>query len=136
MSFEDAVIFTLGFEGRYSCDKNDPGGETNYGISKRSYPGEDILNMTARRAKEIYKRDFWDKLNIEDDKLHMAAFDTAVNIGLARTTAFLEGCRTWEDLITRREEYYNNLAIKKPKFQRYLKGWLNRTRALRKLIGG
>lgn len=74
----------MGHEGRYSNDLNDPGGETNWGISKRSYPKIDIKNLTREGAKAIYKVDFWDK--IQANKLPAAvafqAFDFAVNSGI------------------------------------------------------
>ena len=38
MSFETAVNTTLQYEGGYVNDPNDPGGETNFGISKKAYP--------------------------------------------------------------------------------------------------
>ncbi|KKK79728.1 hypothetical protein LCGC14_2830570, partial [marine sediment metagenome] len=53
------------FEGGYSNDKNDAGGETNHGISKRSYPELDIKNLTKDDAKKIFKRDFWNPLNLD-----------------------------------------------------------------------
>lgn len=49
----------LGHEGGYVNNPNDPGGETNWGISKRSYPNIDIKNLTRDAALEIYKKDFW-----------------------------------------------------------------------------
>jgi len=36
--FLKAVEMVLAHEGGYVNDPNDPGGETKYGISKRSYP--------------------------------------------------------------------------------------------------
>jgi len=136
MSFDGIVEFTLDHEGGYVKNLLDPGGETNRGISKRAYPDEDIRNMTSARARELYKRDYWDKFDMDDDNLHMAAFDSAVNMGVGRIKSFLNGCQTWEDLITRREEYYHLLTIRKPKMKAFLRGWLNRTRELREFIGG
>lgn len=46
-------------EGVYFFDKDDKGGETKYGISKKSYPLLDIKNLTLDKAKEIYKNDFY-----------------------------------------------------------------------------
>lgn len=57
--FDTAVKIVLDHEGGYVCDKDDPGGETAYGISKRQYPGEDIKGMTAQRARDIYFCDYW-----------------------------------------------------------------------------
>ena len=59
MDFNQAFKTLIGHEGGYVDDPEDPGGETNFGISKRSYPQEDIPNMTLERATEIYQRDFW-----------------------------------------------------------------------------
>lgn len=68
-------------EGGYVNDPADPGGETKYGLSKRSYPGEDIAGMTLDRAKVIYARDFWGPAgcDIVPDVLKYELFDFAVN---------------------------------------------------------
>ena len=83
MDFDTAFARLIGHEGNYVNDPRDPGGETKFGISKRSYPNEDIANLTLERAKEIYRRDFWDVLG---DDVHPAikfqAFDFAVNSGI------------------------------------------------------
>ena len=34
-------------------------------LSHNSYPSEDIPNMTQARAKEIFRRDFWDRVNAD-----------------------------------------------------------------------
>ena len=68
MNFDEAFDRLMKHEGGYVNDPKDPGGETKYGISKRSYPDEDIANMTPDRAKVIFRRDFWDK--VHGDKLH------------------------------------------------------------------
>ena len=59
MTFEEAFSRLMGHEGGYSNDPLDPGGETNWGISKRSYPNVDITNLTRAEAKVIYREDFW-----------------------------------------------------------------------------
>ena len=83
ISFARAVAFVLAQEGGYSNDPNDPGGETRYGISKRRYPAEDIRNLTVERARELYRRDYWDKNRCGELPAHMAlcVFDAAVNGG-------------------------------------------------------
>lgn len=53
----------LGHEGKYVNNPKDPGGETNWGISKRSYPHLNIAALTRDEAIEIYKRDFYDKIH-------------------------------------------------------------------------
>ena len=81
--FDTAIEIIFKYEGEYTNTPDDPGGETKYGISKRSYPGVDIANLTKEQAKEIYKRDFWDKSicpNLQT-KLAIAYFDIIVNHG-------------------------------------------------------
>jgi len=83
-NFDDAFAQIVGVEGGYSNDLQDPGGETKYGISKRSYPNENIPNMTLERSKMLYKRDYWDK--VKGDELPRIlgsfVFDAAVNQGV------------------------------------------------------
>lgn len=82
-TFERALLFVLAQEGGYVNDLHDPGGETRYGISKRQYPAEDIRNLTVERARELYRRDYWDKNRCNELPAHMAlaVFDAAVNGG-------------------------------------------------------
>ena len=42
-------------EGGYVDNPNDPVGETNYGVSKKYYPGLDIKNLNPKEAKQIHK---------------------------------------------------------------------------------
>lgn len=52
-------------EGGYIWHKDDPGGETNYGISKRSYPNLDIRSLTRDDAKGIYRKDFYERFGLD-----------------------------------------------------------------------
>jgi len=70
-------------EGGYVNDPDDPGGETKFGISKRSYPNEDIAGLTVDRAAEIYERDYWRPfLGVVNPRIKIELFDTAVNAGV------------------------------------------------------
>ena len=87
--FEKAVAIVLKHEGGYVNNPKDPGGETKFGISKRSYPKEDIKNLTIERAKQIYYNDFWIKCNfykISSDSIAFKLFDLGVNTGCAGAT--------------------------------------------------
>lgn len=81
--FDKAIEIIFKHEGEYTNTPDDPGGETKYGISKRSYPKVDIANLTEEQAKEIYKRDFWDKSICPklQTKLAISYFDIIVNHG-------------------------------------------------------
>lgn len=91
-NFDACMTEVFKHEGGYVNDPHDPGGETNLGISKRSYPKEDIRNMTRARAAQIYRRDFWDKLRCDElpAGLDLVAFDAAVNSGPSRGAKWLQ----------------------------------------------
>lgn len=81
--FNLAVAYVLNHEGGYSRDGSDPGGETNFGISKRSYPDVDVAALTEEGAKAIYHRDFWHPLfdQIVYQPLATKLLDLSVNMG-------------------------------------------------------
>lgn len=84
MSFDTSIARVLGNEGGYVNDPNDPGGETQWGISKRSYPTVDIEGLTRDSAIGIYRRDFWDRAHADllPPLLQFQALDFAVNCGV------------------------------------------------------
>lgn len=92
MNFDLAFDRLMGHEGNYSNDPNDPGGETRWGISKRSYPHLAIASLSRDDAKKIYRRDFWDR--IHGDKLHdgvaFQLFDFAVNSGIETAVRYFQ----------------------------------------------
>jgi lysozyme family protein len=73
----------FGHEGGYVNDPGDPGGETNWGISKRAHPKEDIRNLTRERAAEIYREQYWPKVRGDEvpEELQFDLFDGAINSG-------------------------------------------------------
>jgi lysozyme family protein len=82
--FQAAVDLVLAHEGGYVHDPDDPGGETKYGISKRSYPDIDIAGLTEEQAREIYRRDWWEEHGyhrLQDPSLAARVMDLAVNMG-------------------------------------------------------
>jgi lysozyme family protein len=91
--FDSAIELVLRHEGGYVNDQADPGGETKYGISRRSYPDLDIRNLTRTQAVEIYHRDFWMPHGYGDfasDGLAAKVMDIAVNVGAARANSWLQ----------------------------------------------
>jgi len=64
LNFKKSIGVLLSIEGDYVNDPDDPGGETKYGISKRSYPNLDIKNLTIDSAIDIYYKDFWLKYKL------------------------------------------------------------------------
>lgn len=88
---------TLSHEGKYlspeaAQKQGDPGGETHWGISKRSYPNVDIKNLSREQAIEIYKRDFWDRVDGDNLPQQFAyhALDAAINSGIERAVQWMQ----------------------------------------------
>ena len=91
--FPEAVFRTLQHEGGYVNDPDDPGGETNFGISKRAYPDVNIRNLTVKQAREIYRRDYWEAPGldgIKDCELACKVFDLGVNCGTQTAVRLLQ----------------------------------------------
>jgi lysozyme family protein len=82
----------LGHEGGYVNNPKDPGGETNWGISKRSYPNVSIKELTRNQAIAIYYRDFWLKAHCEEfsDGSAYQLLDSAVNSGINQSIRFMQ----------------------------------------------
>jgi lysozyme family protein len=92
IAFTTAFGITVGFEGGYVDDPNDPGGETKYGISKAAHPTLDIKDLTEAQAKQIYYTDYWMPCRCDVMALSLAivVFDAAVNNGVSRATHWLQ----------------------------------------------
>jgi len=82
LTFDIAFDRLIAHEGGYSTNPADPGGETNWGISKRSYPNLNIKALTRDGAKDIYRRDFWEPLGDAHPAIKFQVFDFAVNSGI------------------------------------------------------
>lgn len=99
IDFAKALAFALKWEvgnapnGGYlsparAAQLGDPGGETKYGISKRSYPHLDIAGLTLDAAKAIYEYDYWQATGNQEGfcsemhwPLDAVHFDCVVNVG-------------------------------------------------------
>lgn len=121
-----AIEHVLKWEGGYVNDRRDPGGETKYGISKRAYPNEDILDLTKARAEFLYDRDYWRAMGCDKmpDGVALLVFDTAVNCGVKRTKGWIaEVGLDLAKLAVRRAFHYATLDHLD---DTYGKGWFNR----------
>ncbi len=94
--FDDALDVILKHEGGYSHDKRDPGGETNFGITKRVAHDygyiEDMRTIPMAVVRDIYRRGYWNK--IKGDQMTwpvaLVVFDAAVNSGPRRAAEWLQ----------------------------------------------
>jgi lysozyme family protein len=127
-TFDDDVAFVLEREGGYVFDPDDPGGETNMGISHRAYPDEDIKHLTRARAVELYKRDYWFKANCDalPEPLALVVFDTAVNMGVGKARDLLKASADWQAYLWNRADAYRQIVNSKPTSLKFLAGWLRR----------
>jgi len=134
--FHKCMQFILSVEGGYVNNPKDPGGETNYGISKRAYPNEDIKNLKLPRVLEIYEKDYWDsKWDKWSFPIALCMMDTAVNMGpgVAQKLYKLSG-DNYVLYIQNRINEYKQLIEKNPKLQVFWNGWMNRLTQLRRYI--
>lgn len=147
LDFPTIVSRTLLHEGGYSFDPNDPGGETNFGISKRAYPYlTDIKSLNRDEAIAIYEHDYWSNgIDRLPAPLSFQVFDFAVNAGHYRAVQFLQfvagvqqdgiiGPTTTNALakipypaqvfgfIARVQQFY----LENPNWTKFGKGWLER----------
>lgn len=90
--FDQCFDKLISHEGGYVNDPRDPGGETKFGISKRTYPQVDIKNLTLGAAKEIYKRDCWERAQCDrlPPSVAYVLFDAAVHHGIGQAIRFLQ----------------------------------------------
>ena len=94
VDFNTAFDRLIGHEGGYVNPKPevDPGGETNWGISKRSYPHLNIKSLTREDARAIYRVDFWSRINADElhDGVAFQSFDYAINSGIETAVRHLQ----------------------------------------------
>ena len=113
--FEPAFELTMKHEGGYIWDRQDHGGETYMGISRKSWPGwngwpdidrikqitsavadtSTLLKINADlqgRVRDFYKRNFWTPVmdEINDQELVNWLFDKGVNMGIQRAYKLLQ----------------------------------------------
>lgn len=149
--FDKAILSVLKHEGGYVNHPSDPGGETNFGICRRSYPKLDIKSLTKESAINIYRADFW---RPEYDKMPYGVaakvFDMAVNMGKHQAHRLLQravgvdddgiiGKKTLDAInrvlpldsvlegITREQKkFYLKIVEGKPSSKVFLAGWFKR----------
>jgi len=115
-------------EGGYVHDPRDPGGETNWGISKRSYPDLDIANLTRDEAAAIYERDYIQPVReiVEDERMVYHVVDAAVNHGLRRALNWYADHPSESSFLANRIRFYTSLRT----FETFGRGWANRLASL------
>lgn len=126
MTFEEAFELLIGHEGGYVNNPKDPGGETKYGISKRTYPREDIPNMTLDRARWLARRDFWGPAgcDVVPAGMKFDLFDAAYNSSPRRAVQFLQrACGIPDDGVLGKQTVMAVQSMDPERLQARFNGW-------------
>jgi Glycosyl hydrolase 108 len=125
--FQD-IIMNPAIEGgaKYVNDPKDPGGETRFGIAKRSHPTVDIKTLTELGAQTIYTKEYWDPLCLSQQEYPWAlvTFDCAVNQGVGTARILRETSPTIPIFMAKRALRYSKEPSEQ--LQRFGLGWYSR----------
>jgi len=101
----------------YVNHPDDLGGETNFGITKKTaekfgYVGE-MVDMQIDTARDIYARFYWDEPRLDLIQQHssiiaLEVLDTGVNIGMHRAIKFLQRAL---NAFNKKGEWYTDLVV-------------------------
>lgn len=88
--FKEAFELLMIHEGGYVNNPSDPGGETNWGVTKKTalrwgFTG-DMRDFPKCKAEEIYKHLYWEAMKLQEvakiaPKTAIEAFECGVNMG-------------------------------------------------------
>jgi lysozyme family protein len=121
----------------YINDPSDPGGETNFGISKHSYPNLDIRNLTIEDAINIGFRDYWTPNRLStftNDNFAWKCFDLMFNFGVDGWYMLMTGVGLQvpddtdtdigvQTLVSESLLRYDEIVAKHPATRKFLTGW-------------
>ena len=95
-NYDKCLKTILHHEGGYVNHPEDPGGETNLGVTKRVYQEwggtKDMKDLTVDDVAPIYRKNYWDKMKCDDlpSGLDLCVFDFGVNAGPGRAAKYLQ----------------------------------------------
>ena len=99
-NFEECLAHILRSEGGYVNHPQDPGGETNLGVTrrvwqdwvKRELHDDEMRHLTPELVGPLYKARYWDAVHgdVLPAGLDLCVFDCAVNAGVSRAARFLQ----------------------------------------------
>jgi lysozyme family protein len=137
-NFEICVAKVFKDEGGYTNDPADSGGKTNFGITQKE-TSLDVRTITMAQAKAIYKKKYWDALGCDSlpSGVDYTVFDYGVNSGVGRSAKVLgqfkglNPTKLIDAINDERQKFLNNLAVRRPKDQKFLRGWTLRVSRVR-----
>jgi len=99
-NFEQCMGWLLEHEGGFINHPSDPGGETNFGVTRavyEQYVGRQVMDgemegLTHDDVYPIYKENYWDAVRGDDlpSGVDWSTFDWAVNSGKSRASKALQ----------------------------------------------
>ena len=95
-NYEKCLEAILHHEGGYVNHPKDPGGETNFGVTKRVYEewggSKDMKDLLVEDVAPIYKKNYWHKVKGDSlpNGLDLCIFDFGVNAGTGRAAKYLQ----------------------------------------------
>lgn len=168
LDFDEAFSEILKTEGGFVNLSTDKGGPTNLGITistLSSFLGrkatiQDVQNLTTETAKIIYKKHYWDSMNLDllnNKLLKLMLFDQGVNRGCKTAIKAIQkvigvdsdgimgvatigvlnkddGLKYCFNFLKSIQTFYVNLAKKDSSQMIFLSGWINRSHKLLTLI--
>ena len=148
-TFDRVMEYVFDDEGGITISEVEPGGASNMGISLETlgrYLGrkaslEELKLLTKQKAKEIYKKLYWDAINADKiaTGLNYAAFDFAVNSGVSTVdqigmddylTKALKEATVDKEIDTLMDLRLERMQ-KNPHWGTYGRGWANRINRVR-----
>ncbi len=126
-NFAACLKQVLKSEGGKSNNRNDPGGQTNQGVTHKSYDDyrhrsglslRSVYSMTNAERDEIYRSDYWNKIGGDELGLgeDYTVFDAAVNSGVSRANHWMVQAR-------KRKLFIQSYAIIRLTFLQHLRTW-------------
>jgi hypothetical protein len=138
-SFENSVGRLLKTEGGYSAIDGNTGKPVNMGINAKFHPNEDIKGMTKDRATQIYKEQYWNKIEGINNLSQQAAdiaLDAAANQGPDYANKLVkETGGDPQKMLDHRLARYEATAKGDKTQEPNLQGWKNRIEGFRKELG-
>lgn len=138
------------YEGGYSNDRSDRGGETLYGISQTAYPYLIIQDLTLEQAVDIYHDDYWTPLRCHEmpDDIAFQLLNIGINMGVKAASRMIQrivgtaqdgiiGPKTIQaikhyrgdlkhELLEASVIHYSAICAINCTQVKYLRGWINR----------
>lgn len=142
-NFEACHAVTAKYEGRFVNHPADPGGATNWGVTRavlaawrgRPVSVQEVRDMPYAEALAIFRKKFWDTIGADGMPrgVDLCCYDWGVNSGPARgkrayadTAAIADIAKRVKAIMAARRGFYAAIIARNGKLAAFSKGWANR----------